>query len=213
MKNKNLKSGFSLPEVIIAITIVVLIIVTATNLLVSSIGANTVNTNKIIAYNLAQEAIEGLRNIRDNNWIHNQYWRGSDKELFGVSFDEDGKYVIKKNHNLKSADECKVLGGQSNTIQSVKGASPWQLMDYNEDLSQLYIFEDGMNEYTHDQTNKISKFRRYLEIETIPYDLATNENDEQFKIHVTAVVEWLDKGKYDELRINTILTDWKAGPL
>lgn len=213
MNNKKVKKGFSLPEVIIAITILVLIIVTATNLLISSMGANVVNTNKIIAYNLAQEAIEGLRNIRDNNWIHNQYWRGSEKRLFGVSFEDDGKYIIRKNHNLKTVEECRVLKDQSNTVSAVQNAAPWQLSNYTENESQLYMSEDGVNEYTHQPTNKTSKFRRYLEIETIPYDLATSENEDQLKISVTAVVEWLDKGEYEELRVSTILTDWKAGPL
>ncbi|MFC1600286.1 prepilin-type N-terminal cleavage/methylation domain-containing protein [Patescibacteria group bacterium] len=211
MKNKNLKKGFSLPEVIIAITIIVLIIVTATNLLVSSIRANTLNTNKIIAYNLAQEAIEGVRNIRDNNWIHNQYWRGTD-DLFG-SFTDNKKYIIKKNHNLKTVDECKVLGESTNTKQAVKNAAPWLLVDYSENLSQLYFTEDEVKEYSHESTNDISKFRRYVEIKTIPYDLATQDNEDQLKISVTAVVEWLEKGKYEEFRLPTVLTDWKAGPL
>jgi prepilin-type N-terminal cleavage/methylation domain-containing protein len=213
MQNKKVKKGFSLPEVIIAVSIIVLVIVTATNLLVSSIRANTINTNKIIAYNLAQEAIEGVRNIRDNHWMHNQYWRGSAKNLFGVSFEVDGKYIIKKNHNLRTVEECKVLGGQTNSVQFVQNAAPWQLIQYTENLSQLYFAEDEIKEYSHEPTGDKSKFRRYVEIETIPYDLATEDNEDKLKISVTAVVEYLDKGEYEEFRLPTVLTDWKSGPL
>lgn len=214
MKNKKLlKKGFTLPEVLISIVIIILVIVTATNLLVSSIRANTLNTNKIVAFNLAQEAIEGMRNIRDSHWMHNQYWRGSDKNLFGISFAEDGKYIIKKSHNLKTAEECKVLGEQTNSEGSVQNAAPFVLIPYTDSDADLYLKEDGFTEYAHDLSGNKSKYRRWIEIETLPYDLATEDDEDKLKMNVTAVVEWLDRGRYSEFRLPVILTDWKAGPL
>lgn len=213
MNKNNLKKGFTLPEVLISIAIIILVIVTATNLLVSSIRANTLNTNKIIAFNLAQEAIEGVRNIRDSHWMHNQYWRGSENNLFGVSFEEDKKYIIKKNHNLKSVEECKVLGEQTNSKESVRNAAPWILIPYSDIDADLYLKEGDFTEYAHDITGEKSKYRRWVEIETIPYDLAIEENEGKLKMKVTAVVQWLDRGRYSEFKLPVILTDWKSGPL
>lgn len=214
MKNRKIvKKGFTLPEVLISVVIIILVIVTATNLLVSSIRANTLNTNKIIAFNLAQEAIEGMRNIRDSHWMHNQYWRGSDKNLFGVSFEDDKKYIIKKNHNLKSVEDCKVLGEQTNLPGAVQNAAPWKLIPYSDTDADLYLKEGDYTEYAHDLTGEKSKYRRWIEIETIPYDLATDDNQDKLKMNVTAVVQWFDRGKYSEFRLPVILTDWKSGPL
>ncbi|MFC1810214.1 hypothetical protein ACFLZH_01830 [Patescibacteria group bacterium] len=208
------KKAFSLPEVIISISVIVLVIITATNLLVTSMRANTSNVNKIIAFNLAQEAIEGFRNVRDGYWMHNQYWRGSEKNLFGTDFIKDGKYIIKKQHNLKTLNDCSVLGlNASNTVGSVSQASPWQVEKYNDQNSILYLKEGDVTQYTHEHTQNESKYKRWIEVSTILYDLVTEENEEKLKISLTAVVEWTDKGKTRELRVPTILTDWKAGPL
>lgn len=209
MKNINKKQkGFTLPEVIVSVAIIVFVIVSATNLLVSSIRANNLNVNKIIAYNLAQEALEGFRNIRDGLWMHNQYWRGSDKNLFGVNFVNDGKYIIKKRENLRTTDIC------SNDAAGVKNAAPWELANYTQDASQLYLTSGEPVKYIHEQTRNKSKFRRWLEVQTVPYDLVSDDADQKkLKISVTAVVQWNEGGKEKELRLPTILTDWKAGPL
>jgi len=208
MKNTNkTNKGFSLPEVIIAITVIVVIIITATNLLVTSMRANQSNVNKIIAYNLAQEALEGFRNIRDGLWMHNQYWRGSNKNLFGASFEKDGSYVIKKKQNLLTTDSC------SNEPAAVQSAAPWELVNFSEDRSQLYLIEGEVKKYVHEVTDKKSKFSRWVEVQNIPYDLASDENKDKLKIAVTAVVQWTDGSQTKEIRIPTVLTDWKAGPL
>lgn len=214
MNRMQTQKGFSLPEVIVAIALIVIVIVTATNLLITSMRANRENVNKIIAYNLAQEALEGFRNIRDGYWIHNQFWRGSDdKNLFGESFIEDGSYIVKKQHNLKTTNDCFVLGEDSNTAFEVRSAVPWKLEPFSMELSKIYIKDGDFIEYVHESTDKYSGFDRWIEVKTIPYDLAKNENEENLKISVTAVVKYKDRSRERELRIPTVLTDWKAGPL
>ena len=75
-QKKNKQKAFSIPEVIVALAIVVLVIVSATDLLVSSNRANNLSIKNVIAFNLAQEALEGFRNIRDGHWIQNENWKG-----------------------------------------------------------------------------------------------------------------------------------------
>lgn len=49
--------------------VMVLVVYSATTLLISSIRGNVSNVNTMIAYGLAQEGIEAARNIRDSNWL------------------------------------------------------------------------------------------------------------------------------------------------
>jgi hypothetical protein len=139
--------------------------------------------------------------------MHNQYWRGSEKNLFGVSFENDGKFVIKKRENLQSTNTC------NNDPAEVKYAAPWELVNYTEDLSQLYLTSGEPIKYIHEQTENESKFRRWLEVKTVPYDLANDEGKDKLKLSVTAVVEWEEGSKVNEFRLPNILTDWKSGPL
>lgn len=220
MKKINIKKGFTLPEVLVAITMIVLIIVTATNLLVSSTRANRSNINQIVAFNLAQEALEGIRNVRDGYWLHNRYWRGDENVangIFGESFEVDGIYIIDKKHEYFTAQQCTQSGSNMNQISTVASYSPWNIEKITsaEDMNaKLYIDDMGdVSRYTHNRTDKESLYRRWLEIKTIPYELPSGESRDDVKISVTAVVEWNELSRVKQVRVPTILTDWKAGPL
>jgi prepilin-type N-terminal cleavage/methylation domain-containing protein len=213
MKIKMNKKAFSLPEVIIAVSIIALIIITSTNLLVSSMRANRTNINQIIAYNLAEEAIEGLRDIRDSNWLNNQIWTGSpepQKQLFGSSFGDDGFYIIEKQHNAFSPGSCGGAGYDNiNIIGVVRDYVPWKLTrlnDADDVRKNLYYKNEGeIIMYTHNATGEESGYSRWLEVK--------NLNEEKTKIAVKAVVEWYDGSIKRNLEISTILTDWKTGPI
>lgn len=214
IQTNNKQKGFSIPEVIVAISIVVLIIMTATNLLVSSMRANRNNVNRIIAYNLAQEALEGVRNIRDGNWLQNQYWRGDEEyAFFGEPFVEDGSYVIQKKHALASQGQCTQGSNFVNSVDSVTAASPWEIASYTDDKSKLYIKESTYTEYTHEIGQTFSGFKRWVEIRTVPYEGGADEDESKLKLNVTAVVEWEERSREQQLRIPMILTDWKSGTI
>lgn len=214
----NKKRGFTIPEVIVAISIVTLIIVAATNLLVSSMRVNNHNVKQIVAYNLAQEALEGVRNVRDGNWLHNQYFRGSEKAIFGHDFaSESGYYIIDRKHLPFNPNGCSAFGKQINNVSYVAAHSPWEITkmtSQNDDLAKMTIAEYGdVQKYTHGRIGEDSGFKRYLEIKTIPYELAVGETRNDLKIAVTAIVEWEENSQIKSIHVPTILTDWKAGPL
>jgi len=200
--NYSKKRGFSIPEVIVAISLVVLIILTATNLLVSSIRANKNNVNRIIAYNLAQESLEGFRNVRDSNWLQNQNWRGGDKyNFFGETFVKDGKYIIGKKHLLFTEGQCTQPLDFVNNEGTVSAAAPWEISIYADEASKLY-YGGGSDytEYTHQIGTNFSGFKRWVEVKTV----------DALKIGITAVVEWDERGVTKSIRVPTILTDWKS---
>lgn len=68
------KNGFSLLESLIAITVLMVGVSSAIAALNQSVALSPKIKNKVIAAHLAQEGIELVRNIRDNNWIQGLAW-------------------------------------------------------------------------------------------------------------------------------------------
>ncbi len=68
------RPAFSLIEIMAVLLIVSLGIVGTANLAVQSIQAQTINRGSIVAYQLAQEGIELVRQIRDTNWMQGNDW-------------------------------------------------------------------------------------------------------------------------------------------
>lgn len=63
------KKAFTLMEVIVSIAIIAIALVSIISLINFSISGISANKSKITAYGLAQEGLEIVRNIRDNNWL------------------------------------------------------------------------------------------------------------------------------------------------
>lgn len=83
-KRQSESNGFSLIEVIIAIGIITVGIVSVINLLSFNLKNEIKNKNKMIAIYLAQEGIEVVRQIRDNNFFVGSDWLtgiGDNKEV------------------------------------------------------------------------------------------------------------------------------------
>lgn len=66
---RNRRPAETLVEVVIAVFVVALGSGAATSLIVSAMQANSFSKDNLIALYLATEAVEGVRNIRDTNWI------------------------------------------------------------------------------------------------------------------------------------------------
>lgn len=86
-------AGFTLIEVIIAISIIVVGIISCISLISSSVSGATTGKSKIIAAGLAQEGVEIVRNIRDNNWAN--YKRTIDTWRDGLS---EGDWLVQYNN-------------------------------------------------------------------------------------------------------------------
>lgn len=69
LKLKSNKRGFSLIEVVVSATIFIVAMFGVTALISLNIANAALLRNRLIAANLAQEGIEIVRNIRDNNFL------------------------------------------------------------------------------------------------------------------------------------------------
>jgi prepilin-type N-terminal cleavage/methylation domain-containing protein len=70
MKNK----GFTLLEVIVAISILSLGVAGALTLIQRTVAFTSLTISRVVAAYLLQEGIEIVKNIRDGNWIEREAW-------------------------------------------------------------------------------------------------------------------------------------------
>lgn len=73
MTNSNNKS-FTILEVILAIFILTVAVFASFSLIQQTVVGVSLNQSKLIAYYLAQEGVENIRNIRDTNWLNDRAW-------------------------------------------------------------------------------------------------------------------------------------------
>ncbi len=71
------KKGFTLIELLVAITILLFGIVFILSLIVFHFKALFFSQNRLVAAYLAQEGIEVIRNIREENYLKNQAWNSN----------------------------------------------------------------------------------------------------------------------------------------
>lgn len=106
MKKKNInrvfqrltkkKKGYFLVDILVSIVILSLGIVSASNVVMHALKAGSVNKDRIIATNLGIEAIEGIRMMRETNWLrysHNKrvcwnFWENTNENYELNMFDE-----------------------------------------------------------------------------------------------------------------------------
>lgn len=92
-KIKNRNAAFTLIESMIAIALIVSGITGLMVLVNRSMGFANLAFNQLTAANLAQEGIELVRNIRDNNWMNNRGWLiGLDNGDYQIDY-LDGKLI------------------------------------------------------------------------------------------------------------------------
>jgi len=68
------KNGFTILEVILAIFILTVAVFASFSLIQQTVVGVSLNQSKLIAYYLAQEGVENIRNIRDTNWLQGKDW-------------------------------------------------------------------------------------------------------------------------------------------
>ncbi|MHB0977860.1 MAG: type IV pilus modification PilV family protein [Minisyncoccota bacterium] len=74
INNKETSGGFTLVETLVAIGVLVLAVTGAFSAAQMGITTSTYSKNQVIAFYLAQDGVEFIRNIRDNNGLNGQFW-------------------------------------------------------------------------------------------------------------------------------------------
>jgi len=180
MSNKifKIKNGFTLLEVIIAVFIIAVGVAGVAKIMPSLIVDSSVNQSRLVAAYLAQEGIEIVRNIRDTNWLENQYG-GSP-----VAWDDGFSPCISAN------------GGCDIDYYGV--AAPPIIHPFSGTGLKLAITPSPAG-YNHSFGNDTTKFVRKITIDKN----ATNDI-----LTVTVNVSWDDRGKHYDFPVQDKLYKW-----
>ncbi len=183
LKTKNYKlktdAGFTLLETIIAIAILSMAILGPLELASRTIGSAVVSQNQITAFYLAQEGIEYVRNVRDNNFLDpsNPPWLDGLNNCFGA----DGCVVDVPNYDQNNP---------SDSSAACVGECP--NLKYDGDTGYFYNHAYG------DDTI----FRRTVKITE---NIGENPNE----ANVESVVYWKGKFKGKSVVLQENIFNWK----
>lgn len=107
--------GSFLADVMVSMGILTMSITASLGILSQSIYTNSVNKNKIIAVNLAREGIEGVRLVRDTNWLR----YGSNKRVCWNFWDNTNEDNIWENGSDDLCTESVETGHSGENIHPI----------------------------------------------------------------------------------------------
>jgi len=230
------KPAFSLIEVIVAFSVLVMVIIACTNLLVSIIRSNTANENRLVAYGLAQEGLEAIRNIRDSNWLLGADFQGKvgDQCLWQGNWNCLPGSVGDKKYFTIDSYPTDISSNSSASLDDIQVNSPWILNDVTpvnetEPLpGSITLCKTTLGNSSDvwyrpcsaslNQNQTPSLFSRFIEVTPERYVAAgaggPGSGDATVKKYlVSSVVQWEEQSRKIEVRLTTEITDWKGGPL
>lgn len=207
MKIKN--NWFTIVELLVAIVIFTLWLLSAFLLIYSAMNISHRSQNEIIIANLAREKFELIRNIRDTNWMNYKSWNKLDNlndwagKIFGTGFykiENDFKADIDSSTNIKLSSLSSSFDEDNNKI--TKPSNP-------DDSVRFCI--DNKWIYTYDCSGTSQKTSIYWYLEVKPLILQwTWTNKIQVNNWIKVTAKFLDTYKWNKnYSISTIITDWK----
>jgi prepilin-type N-terminal cleavage/methylation domain-containing protein len=204
--SQNNRSGFSLIEVVIALTVISIAFVAVATLVGRNLNANNTNRDYLTAHYLTQEAVEVVRNLRDSAWLNNYYLGGDGvATVFGDSLPP-----------LKTTNYYALVDAQRDTTGTVIN---WELLNLGRQMPRFsdvvlgrYEIENGPRYYSAKIGDVTSVFARFVAItRTAPEDYSIPEGEVVFRVDATT---WFGSPEDpNEIRYSTLLTDWKQGAL
>ena len=102
------KKGFSIIEVLAAVFIISLGLVSVLTLAEKNIQNQYINRNNIIASMLAQEGLELVRAKRDSNWLAGANWKSGISGIFRADYNDSSFSAV-------------AAGDNSNTLLKING--------------------------------------------------------------------------------------------
>ncbi len=179
MQQHPTNSGFTLVETLVSVVLLTMTIVLPYYAIQRSLSATFSARDDLIAASLAQEAVEFVRGVRDNNYLAG---RTGSAWMYGFN----GSVA-----NCFSPNRCTVDGTRNTLSQAIV-----QCPSNNCASRPLYL--SSSNLYTHRTTSGTqTKYQRYVQLTQI----STTE------VRVTATVTWFDHGTHT-ITVTEILTNW-----
>jgi type II secretory pathway pseudopilin PulG len=181
MHIRSTSAGFTLIEALVAITVLLLAIVGPMTIAQNGIQNSIFARDQIVAFYIAQEGVELIRSIRDDNALNNRPW------LTGIPLSGGGA-------NCASAEGCGIDVENMNFIDCAGNGGA---------ACNIFYDEDGLTPgsqrgiYGHDSNSDQTVYARSIHITTI------NANE----ISVDATVTWLSRGGSRTITVQSRLLD------
>ncbi len=218
-RHSGTRSGFTLLELIISFAVMSIVIFGVVTLYITSIRANAAQVERFIGYSLAQEGLEGVRNIRDSYFRQSLAWDGSDTSVPLVASPfSNGDFIISRKTSLPVTHP----EFQSQDASVVAQAMPWvftKLASQSKDGNLLYrVSAESVPYYVHfvgptpipaDAVPSI--YRRTIQLAFLGVDDKPSDTKTD-RLLVTSHVTWLDHGTPKSINLTTELTNWKQRP-
>jgi type II secretory pathway pseudopilin PulG len=189
-KSKLKFRGETLVEVLVAIGILGVVLITSFVLVNRGIGTNVTVKNKIIAINIAREGIEGIRNIRDTNWLKYSGDRRN-KWLWDKTNDDtisDGYYIIDFENSEFILEKDSVIQHKLDLINTSNDYENYCL--YKDASTSRYTHNNdpGASQKTIFYRQLILKAEKPEECDAIGSDNYTCTSNS--RLHVISRVQW-----------------------
>ena len=164
------KRGFTIVETLVAITVLMIAIVGPLTVANSALTAALNAKNQMIAINLAQETMEYVKNVKDNNVSAGNDWlQGS-------------------NGSNNDISNCKIVGGETATLSKSCGADPIaQTISSCNSINNCLLSVDTTNSnyvYTSSNPTSLTPFTRSF------YVSLANDSSNTTEGMLTVIVSW-----------------------
>lgn len=174
------KSGFTLLEVIIAITILTMAVGGSFILIQQTLIASSLNQSKLIAYYLTQEGIEIVRNIRDGNWLKQ---RSNPDTLWDKGLADD-----------------LTIGQSQDFIVDYRAQELSSFVDTPLNLDIERVF------YNYSPDGDPTPFKRKISITKV--DLPDTSNPADYALKVLVQIEWSERGRNHSVEATEYIYNW-----
>lgn len=187
--NSSRIKGFTLIETLVAIAILTIAIVGPLTLAMKSIISSYSSQNNLTAVYLAQEGLEYVKNVRDNNILQGEDWI------------EGGDLNNCIYHNINNPKGCyinidQIFGGNLDDISQCHPVNGCPKIRYNPN--------DGYNYYEISENNPETIFTRTIKITKIETEPGIND-----EAQVESKIEWTENGAPKNVILKENIFNWK----
>jgi prepilin-type N-terminal cleavage/methylation domain-containing protein len=174
--------GFTLVETLVAISVLAIALVGPFVAVQNAVQGSYVARDQLIASQLAQEGVEYLRSIRDNNYHNGRTWLdGFDGAVRNGCYGEG------------PSGYCTVDPTQGDFHTVAAG-----MLEYEGTSTVPYLYVSGANLYNQQGSGSATKFKRLVQVHTIS---AT-------EIRITVYVIWTTGTRSYTVTVTDNLHDW-----
>ena len=194
IKRGLMKSGFTVIESLVAISILLLAVSGSFAAAQSSLQSSNFVKNRVTAYYLAQEGVEYIRHLRDNNGL---------KMINGDTTVTWLEGVVSVN-----VVPCAVTSSNVGCrVDTTTGAVPSACSTICPNLRLNKI--TGQFQYTTSGDNIDSGFNRVIKVEAVSHGADNNTSNPKTEVKVTSKVTWIQAGVTKTLEVSENIYNWQ----